>query len=61
MRETVGYVVRDATGETQLSIRFTLLQHARQFADQCAMTVRVWRVVRKGEVRSSLPRGEGGP
>lgn len=45
--DPIGFVVRNMTGETQLSIRFLLRQHARTFAEQCAMPVRVWRVVRK--------------
>ena len=43
--DVIGYVVRDVTGETQLSIRFVLRSHARTFAEQCAMPVRIWRVV----------------
>jgi len=45
--EVLCYVVRDVTGETQLSVRFTIKSHARQFADNCAMPVRLWRIVTK--------------
>jgi hypothetical protein len=45
----LGYVVRDVTGETQVSIRFTLRSHARDFAHQCAMPVRIWRIVAKAK------------
>src|SRR5580704_9550676 len=52
MAEAISYVVRDVTGETQLSIRFTLRSSARQFADQCAMPVRLWRIVSR---RKAVP------
>jgi hypothetical protein len=45
MSEPIGYVVRDVTGETQISVRFALRSQARTFAENCAMPVRVWRVV----------------
>jgi len=31
----------------QVSTRFVLLSQARSFAENCAMTVRVWRIVRR--------------
>jgi hypothetical protein len=47
MSDPIGYVVRDVTGETQLSVRFVLRNEARHFAEHCAMPVRIWRVVWK--------------
>ena len=54
--DPIGFVVRDVTGETQLSTRFTLRSHAQDFAQKCAMPVRVWRVIRK----TKLTRVESG-
>lgn len=50
--DVIGYVVRDVTGETQLSVRFALLSQARDFAAHCAQPVRVWRVVRCRRART---------
>jgi hypothetical protein len=46
-RKAICYVVRDVTGERQLSVRFTIKLHAQSFADQCAEPVRIWRIVTK--------------
>ena len=45
MSDTIGFVVRDAKTRAQVSIRFTLRSQARTFVEQCAMDVRIWRVV----------------
>ena len=47
MADAICWVVRDVTGETQLSVRFTLLRDARDFADKCVGPVRIWKLVRK--------------
>lgn len=52
MGDAIGWVVRDATGETQVSVRFGLQSQARSFAENCAMPVRVWRVVRKSKPKT---------
>lgn len=61
--EAIAYVVRSITGEEQISVRFTILSHARQFADQCAMPVRIWRIVRKVTTPRMVERSAltGGP
>jgi hypothetical protein len=60
VREAIGYVVRDVTGEEQLSIRFLLRQHAVNFAEQCAMPVRIWRVVRRRDEAEPVDKGAAG-
>jgi hypothetical protein len=54
-KDPIGYVVRDVTGETQVSIRFALRGDARSFAEKCAMPVRIWRVVSKRDDRRHYP------
>jgi len=53
--EAICYVVRDITGENQLSVRFTVREHARQFADNCAMPVRLWRIISKRRFSDGSP------
>jgi len=55
MAEPIGFVVRDVTGETQLSIRFISRRDARDFAEKCAMPARVWRVVWKTKGNATKP------
>jgi hypothetical protein len=57
-REPIGYVVRDVTGETQVSIRFALRGDARSFAEKCAMPVRIWRVVSKRNDKRHYPSND---
>jgi len=47
MSDPIAFVVRDAKTKKQLSTRITLLSQARSFADNCAMTVRIFRIVKR--------------
>jgi hypothetical protein len=44
---TIGWVVRTVADKTQVSCRFSNETFAHQFASNCAMPVRLWRVVRR--------------
>jgi len=61
--EAIAYVVRSITGEEQISVRFSERVFAHQFADNCAMPVRIWRIVRKPRAPRMVERSAltGGP